>query len=123
MKTLKQLTNVEKAGILHSWFPDEVPAFLETMKGICTAITENEEENRQKWQDGLFGFDFWKQLAAQAKKAIAQYGSKMPKNRRLFTDQLFDGYQAIFSVHCLTEYAKTRQLENRKFFLAVELLF
>lgn len=123
MKTLKQLNNVEKAWVLHAWFPDEIPAVLDTITGMSQALKENEAEHRANWQEGLFGFDFWLQLAGQAERIIKQYGKGLHKSSRVFSDQLFDHYQAIYTVHCLMAYAKTRQLENRKFCLATELLF
>jgi len=123
MKTLKQMNNVEKARVLHIWFLDEIPALLETVQGISRAIIDNEAENRAKWQEGLFGFDFWLQLARQAERIIKQYGKGLHKSNKVFSDQLFDHYQAIYTTHCLIAYAKTRQLENRKFYLATDLLF
>lgn len=123
MKTLKQLINVEKAQLLHTWFPEEIPAFLDAMQGMCEAIRQDEAHYRDNWQDGLLGFDFWLTLAGQAEGIIKQYRKKMYGNKRLFADQLFDGYQAIFSAHCLTQYAITKQLENRKFYLATDLFF
>lgn len=123
MKTLKQLNNVEKARVLHAWFPDEIPALLDTIQGMSSAILENEAEHRAKWQEGLFTFDLWLQLAGQAEHIIKQYGKGLHKSSRVFSDQLFDSYQAIFTTHCLIAYAKTRQLENRKFYLATDLLF
>lgn len=123
MKTLKQLINVEKAKLLHEWFPEEIPAFLDTMQGICEAIRQDEAHYRDHWQDGLMNFDFWLTLAGQAEGIIKQYRKRMYANQRLFADQLFDGYQAIFSIHCLSQYAMAKQLENRKFYLATDLFF
>ncbi|MXN91116.1 hypothetical protein GR160_07720 [Flavobacterium sp. Sd200] len=123
MKTLKQMNNVEKARVLHTWFPDEIPALLETMQGMSETILQNEAQHRAGWEEGLFGFDFWLQLAGQAERIIQLYGKGLHKKGRLFSDQLFDHYQAIYTVHCLIAFAKTRQLANRKFFLATDLLF
>ena len=123
MKTLKQLNSVEKAKILHTWFPDEIPAFLEAMESLCEAIRADEAHYREQWAEGLFTFDFWLTLLRQAEAVIQQYGKKLCNNPRLFAHQLFDGYQAIFSAHCLTRYAMTRQRENRKFYTATDLFF
>jgi hypothetical protein len=123
MKTLRQLTNVEKAGILHSWFPQEIAPIVDAIQGMSESIVKNEAQEREIWTGGLLNFDFWLQLARNATTIIGTYQKKLHTNRRLFTDQLFDGYQAIFTVHCIVAYAKTKRLENRELFLAIELLF
>jgi hypothetical protein len=123
MKTLKQMNSVEKARVLHTWFPEEIPALLDTIQGMSREIIENEAEQRINWQGGLFGFDFWLQLAGQAERIIKQYGKALHKSSRVFSDQPFDHYQAIYTTYCLIAYAKTRQLDNRKFYLATDLLF
>jgi hypothetical protein len=123
MKTLKQMNNVEKARVLHTWFPDEIPALLDTIAGMSRDIMDNVAQHRDTWQEGLFGFDFWLQLAGQAERIIKQYGKGLHKSSKVFSDQLFDHYQAFYTVHCLLAYARTQQLENRKFYLATDVLF
>ncbi|ALM50121.1 hypothetical protein AMR72_15175 [Flavobacterium psychrophilum] len=123
MKTLRQLTNVEKAGILHSWFPEEIAPIVDAIQGMSESIIKNEQQERETWTLGLLNFDFWLQLARNADTIIIKYQKKLATNKRLFADQLFDGYQAIFTVHCITGYAKTKRLENRELFLVIELLF
>jgi len=117
------MTNVDKAGILHSWFPDEIPMIIDTIQGISESIVKNQAQERQTWTGGLLNFDFWLQLAKNAQTIISRYQKKLVTNRRLFTDQFFDGYQTIFTVHCLAEYAKLKRLENRELYLTIELLF
>ncbi len=123
MKTLNSFTNVDKAKLLHELFPDEIPAFIEFTKGMCATIKEHEQAHRDKWENGLFGFDFWLSLINDAERKIKQYGTKLEKSSKLFSDQLFDGYLAIYSHHCLTVYTTVRQHPNRKFVVAVDLLF
>ena len=123
MKTIGQLTNAEKAKLLHELFPAEMPDFIRYAAGICSSIKEDEQTHRAKWDNGLFDFDFWLSLANDTEKKIKQYGNKLNNNSRLFSDQLFEGYAAIFMAHCLIVYTTTRQHPNKKFTLAVELLF
>jgi hypothetical protein len=123
MKTLQQLTNVEKARLLYQLFPAEIPAFIDSMKGMSEAIRDDEAEQRANWQlGGLFGFDFWLGLLTEAERKINQYGKKLHESK-VFADQLFDGYLALYTVHCLTAYAPVRQLANRKFTVAIDLFF
>ncbi|TRW27104.1 hypothetical protein FMM05_00185 [Flavobacterium zepuense] len=123
MKTFKHLNNVEKAKLLFGLFPDEVPAYIETMQGMSLAIEENETEYRAKWDNAFFDFDFWLRLVQHGHDIIKQYGKKLYHNQRLFTDQLFDGYQALYSIHCLRGYTTKRRLENMDFYKAFDLFF
>jgi hypothetical protein len=123
MKALNQLNNLEKGRLLHQLFPLEMPAFLDFMQGMCEAVNENQEMNRAKWNNGLFSFDFWFSLAGNVRAAMEKYGSKLHKNSNLFADQLFDGYLACFTIHCIVTYTSVRQHENSKFVKAVDLLF
>lgn len=123
MKPLEKLINVEKGMLLHQLFPQEVPALLEFVEGMCIAIQEQEALHRSKWNNGIFSFDFWLSLIRNVESNIQQYGNKLHKNSRLFSDQLFDGHNALFLVHCLEVYTTTRKHPNKKFVTAINLLF
>lgn len=108
---------------MHQLFPSEIPDLVKFVSGMCATIQEEEQAQRAKWDNGLFDFDFWLFLVSDAEKRIKQYGVKLHRSSGLFADQLFDGYGAIYMVHCLNLYTTIRQHPNRKFSLAVELLF
>ncbi|HEY0057381.1 MAG TPA: hypothetical protein VGB63_18675 [Pedobacter sp.] len=73
MKQLTQLINTEKAQLLHQLFPDEIPQLLQFVQGVCEATQENEEIYLQKWDNGLFGFDFWLNQLREVETKIAKY--------------------------------------------------
>lgn len=123
MKSLTNLTNIEKAKLLHQLFQDEMPAFLEFVQNMCVTIKEQEQLHRERWGNGLLNFDFWLLLLDEAEKRIDQYRNRLSKSAQLFADQLFDGYLALYLVHCLMVYTTTRQHPNMKFTKAVDLLF
>ncbi|MBW7891981.1 MAG: hypothetical protein H3C48_13370 [Chitinophagaceae bacterium] len=123
MKPLAELINVEKARLLHQLFPGEIPAFLQYVQGVGASVLEHETEQRQTWDNGLFSFDFWLSLIREADSKIKRYGKRLHTGSKLFADQLFDGYLAFYMVHCLMLYTQTRQHPNRKFAIAVDLLF
>ena len=123
MKSLDRLNNIERARLLHQLFPEATPDLLDFIQGMCISIKEDEEMNRKAWGNGVLAFDFWLSLLNQVEAAIGQYDKKMHKSPRLFSDQLFDGYLAIYTVHCITIYVTTKQHPNPKFTLAVDLLF
>lgn len=124
MKPLESLNNAEKGKLLHSLFPAEIAGVLQFVSGTSQTIKEEQEKLRNNWGDSqLFTFDFWLTLVQQAEKIIKQYGSKLEKSSSLFADQLFDGYGAVYMVHCLILYTSVRQHTNPKFTLAIDLLF
>ncbi|WP_159477670.1 hypothetical protein [Dyadobacter sp. 3J3] len=123
MKAFNQLKNVEKGKLLHQLFPGEMPALLDFVQGMCEAVNENQDLNRAKWNNGLFSFDFWLSLAGNVHGVTEKYGPKLHKNSNLFADQLFDGYLACFTMHCIVTYTAVRQNENSKFVKAVDFLF
>lgn len=123
MKPLDKLNNIEKASLLHQLFPGEISAFIEFMQGVCDTLLEQQEEERAKWNNGIMSFDYWLSLVKEAGQIITTYGGKLSAKRALFTDQLFDGMQASYTVYCLTLYIKTKRIPNSKFAQAIDLLF
>lgn len=120
MKPLENLINVEKAKLLHELFPQEIPALLEYTNNMCLTIQENEQLARSQWENGLLTFDTWLSFVEEARRKIEKYGKQLHTHSRLFADQLFDGYVALYMVHCMTIYTKH---SNPKFALAIDLLF
>jgi len=123
MKVLESLTNVDKAKLIHALFTDEIPGFLAYTQAMCAFIKEHPDEVRKVWKNPLFGIDFWFQLAEQADQVIRKYGRQLEKSATLFSDQLFDGYNALYLHHCLSSYTTEGRQKDPKFKLAVDLFF
>lgn len=123
MKPLEDLTNVEKARLLHELFPGEIPALLSYTNSLCITIREEEQLLRSQWDNGLFTVDAWLSFIKDVGSRIDWYGGRLYTQSHLFADQLFDGYLALYMVHSLTLYTTTRQHDNRKFVQAIDLLF
>jgi hypothetical protein len=123
MKPLEQLTNIERAKLLHELFKSEIPALLQYAKTMAGTVRERKEELRAAWNDLLFSFDFWLSLANDIEERLRKYGRSLETSRFVFSEQLFDGYNAFFMVHCLDQYAKTQETKSGKFPDAVELFF
>lgn len=123
MKPLEQLISVEKARLLHELFPQEIPALLEYTANMCTTIQEEEQLLRHRWDNGLFTFDVWLSFVQEVTNKIGRYGKRLHTQSRLFADQLFDGYFALYMVYCMNLYTTTRGHDNPKFVLAIDLLF
>lgn len=106
MKPLRNLNNVERAKLLFELFPDEMPQFIAVMEEITQKVLKDPDQLRSKWEGQIITVEFWFQLIKTSIEIKDKYGKKLGKNSKLFSEQLFDGYQALFSVHCLQQYKK-----------------
>lgn len=59
-------------------------------------------------------------LSERVNGVIKKYRKNLAKSGSLFADQLFDGYLAIFSNHCLEQYS-INKAHSPKFKLAINL--
>ncbi len=123
MKPLTDLTQADKARLLHQLFPQDIPALLQYMRGVCAAIQENPQVYHQLLNNGFGSIADWQSYTADMSKRLEQYGKRFSTNSRLFGDQLFDGELTIFTLYCLKLYIQTVQHPNEKFTAAIKLLF
>lgn len=123
MKPLEKLINIEKGAIIHQLFPQEMPEFLDYTQSLSEFVQQDEEALRKKWDNPIITVEMWVRLAQYTEETIKKYGKKLHASSRLFTDQLFDGYNSLFLIHCLQVYTTTQKLSNRKFSQAVDLFF
>ncbi|MBT2559865.1 hypothetical protein J7E50_18250 [Pedobacter sp. ISL-68] len=105
MKPLEKMNNVEKGKFLADLLPEELPNITPFIEQEIQRFLKNEDHNKSIWKGTLITADFWYSLVRNVEKAIKQYGSRLHKNHRWFADQLFDGYNALFTINCLVEYA------------------
>lgn len=122
MKALDKLNNVERAKLLFELFPEEIPALIQCIKAIAETICNDPEKLKQNWNGQMLTADFWIELAKDTMQRIEKNGDVLLKSSRRFSDQLFDGYNALFSAHCLQQYSKQDEC-NGQFRNAVEMLF
>ena len=122
MKALTNFTNVDKAALLHQLFPEEIPELLDFITGMCQSIREDEQRNREAWDGGFMPFDYWLGLGNSSEKLITERHALLVKSWRIFSEQLFSDYKAIFLNHCISCYTKVRKHPDPKFTLAIDLL-
>lgn len=123
MKALTKLSNIEKARIIFQLFPEVISEVLEMQKAIADNLDRDPHQLMEDWHSDMFTPDFWVSLARQSKIVIEKYGYKLSKNSRLFSDQLFDGYNALFSMYCMKVFAKRNNEKTKRFSLIVDAVF
>jgi hypothetical protein len=104
MKTIDQLTNVDKAKILFDLFKNEIPDFLEYTQSMGERISKDKEELIANWNNPFLSYQQWLSLSEQVGTAIKRYGKSLAKSGNVFAEKLFGGYAAIFTNHCLEQY-------------------
>lgn len=123
MKALKGMNNVERAYLLAKLFPDTLKALTVFVQQETERFRTQEEYMRSIWADKtLITADFWFGLVGNSERILKQYNVMLHRSSRVFSDQLFDGYNAIFLTNCLLEYADTKECD-RKLKEAIHLLF
>ena len=122
MKDLKNLINSEKAKLLHDLFPQEVPPLLEFIDAWNHKLEIEQEAIRKDWNFGLMSFDQWFRLSRETADLLKRHRSNMIRSSRVFSDQLFFSYTALYVTDCIIKYADWES-NSPKFKLAVALLF
>ncbi|MGN7820654.1 hypothetical protein HGH92_23515 [Chitinophaga varians] len=123
MPALNQMYNVHKAKLICELFPEEMPSFLDFTKALSDRITAAPDDLRKDWKENpIIGPDHWLRYAAETSSIISEYGKKLAKSPKAFSDQLFDGMIALYTCHCLDQYVQ-HETTNEKFKFAHQLIF
>lgn len=119
------MNNVDKGKLLASLFPEQLNGILDSLTAGYAFLTANEETLRSTWDNELLNFDFWYVQAAEVANTVKRHSRALTKSSSLFADQLFDGYNAIFTIDCIVKQAAALPPlpENKRYGLAVQLLF
>ncbi|PWN64114.1 hypothetical protein C1634_005845 [Chryseobacterium viscerum] len=102
--------------------PEEIPNITLFIEQETQRFLKNEELIKSQWKQSLVTSGLWFDLVRNIEKAVKKCGKKFQRNHRLFAHQLFDGYDALFTINCLIEYSLTEDC-NQRLRLAIHLLF
>jgi len=122
MKAITEFNNVDKARVMFDLFRNEIPEFITYAQTIAETIKRDKEQLIANWNNPFLSYHQWFELSERVAGAIKKYGNKLTKSGSLFADQLFDGYLAIFSNHCLEQYGANKA-QSLKFKLAIDLFY
>jgi hypothetical protein len=122
MKAIDQLTNVDKAKIIFELFKNEMPAFLDYTQAIADKVTNAQEELIANWSNPFLSYHQWLTLSEQVNNSIKRQGKALAKSGNLFSEQLFGGYLALFTNHCLEQYGNYKA-QSPKFTYAISLFY
>jgi hypothetical protein len=122
MKAIDQMFNIEKGKLLADLFPQEIANITLFIEQETVRFLSSEELFKSQWTQGLVTSNLWFDLVRNVEKAVKKYRNRFRKNHNLFRDQLFDGYDALFTINSLIEYSLTKDC-NHRLKLAIHLLF
>ena len=89
MKPLNKLSTVDRAKLLFELFPEEMPKFISFRIELTQAIIIDPAKLKSKAIDQIHTTEFWQQLVNNAQTRLEQYGNRLAKQSRLFSEQLF----------------------------------
>lgn len=123
MKALNKMDNLDRGTLLSKLFPEELQNIQNAIEKQCAYFLQNEAAFRDGWyQKGFFTAEFWYRLVENAYKAIEKNDRQLWKRPHWFIDQFFDGYNSLFTICCLIEYASCEDC-NPELKQAIHLLF
>jgi hypothetical protein len=105
MNPLNKMNNVDRGRLLVDLFPAELPNITKYIQQEAQQMRDNKQDIKAHWAGTLFSDEFWFTLVENVNKKIEKCGTKLHKKSRWFADQLFDGYDALFTLYCLQEFA------------------
>ena len=123
MKALKEMNNVEKAHLLAKLFPEAIKELALFVGEECERFKKHEKYMRSIWADKtLITANFWYGLVDNTERILKRHKVMLHKNPRVFSDQLFDGYNGIFLTNSLVEFTEREEC-TAKLKEAIHLLF
>lgn len=118
---MHQLNNMEKGKLLADLFPEELPGILDAIPLIHGVLSQNKADIASKWNNPFMTCDSWCRLADGVNTVVAEQGTKLLKSRQ-FSNELFDGYYAFFTIDCIVKYAE-KERKGSNFHHLVNALF
>lgn len=109
MKPLHQMNNLERAYLLARLFPEELKALTEFIKKEAELFISNRDQIYSQWTEKHINADLWFDFIDNFQHRYSRNGTRLYRNKRTFRDQLFDGYDALFTIHSVIQYTYQEQ--------------
>lgn len=123
MKPIDKLNNMERAKLLHQFFPQEIPELIVFTLSMSETIEEDKARIMERWKHLGMSANILLQLSASVRGSILKYGDELSVSSMLFAKELFLGYRAHFMIYCLEQFTVTRQHPNKRFAQQVAVFF
>ncbi|MDN4011509.1 hypothetical protein QX233_03440 [Chryseobacterium gambrini] len=122
MKTLHHMNNLDRAYLLARLFPEELKPLTEFIKKEAELWHNHRTEIEENWTEKDIDVSIWFDYIANFERRYLKNGTRLYRNKKTFRDQLFDGYDALFSMHATIHYTEQKEC-SRDFKYAIYMLF
>lgn len=109
MKSLNEMNNLDRAYLLATLFPEELKVLIEFIKKEADFFNQNREQLYRKWTEKTIDVNLWYEFIKTFESRYSKNSSRLYRNKKTFRDQLFDGYEALFTIHALVAYTEQKE--------------
>ncbi|OJZ01270.1 hypothetical protein [Sphingobacterium sp. 40-24] len=109
MKTLYHMNNLDRAYLLARLFPEELKELTDFIKKQAELWRKHRPEIEKKWIEKNIDVSVWYDYIANFERRYLKNGTRLYRNKKTFRDQLFDGYDALFSMHATINYTQQKE--------------
>lgn len=100
---------LDRAYLIANLFPDELKKLADFMKKESESFRKYKEKVVTNWTEKHITAEFWYKLITDFEIAYHKNGARLYRNKKTFRDQLFDGYDALFSMHATIRFAEQKE--------------
>ncbi|WP_353150983.1 hypothetical protein [Chryseobacterium sp.] len=122
MKTLNQMSNLDRAYLLARLFPEELKELTEFIRKEAELWDRHRPEIEKKWTEKNIDVNLWYEFIANFNRRYLRNGTRLYRNKKTFRDQLFDGYDALFAINATIYYTEQEGC-SQEFKYAIYMLF
>lgn len=112
MKNLQQMNNLDRAYLLANLFPEELQGLTEFIKREADLFINNREEVYAQWTEKNIDADQWFRFIENFLNHYNRNGTRLYRNKKTFRDQLFDGYDSLFTLNAILYYTEQNECSS-----------
>ncbi len=117
------MNTTEKALLLATLFPDILKELVLFIQEEIEHQRKYEKRLRDVWPRHPVTADDWFGIIQDVEGVVAHFNVDLHRSPWIFSDHLFHGHNAIFSIHCLIRYLKKKEQCPNQLKHAINLLF
>lgn len=116
------MNNLDRAYLIANLFPDQLKNLTEFAKKEAEFFQNNKVQIVKNWTEKHITAELWYNLITFFERRYEKNGARLHRNKRTFRDQLFDGYDALFTIHSIMHFTEQKEC-NRELKYAIYMLF
>ena len=120
-KSLNEMSDQEKAKLLHTLCPEPMRGFITYVLVKATFAESNPKAFTRDWENDTISVDGRIDIAKEVKQKISTALELLISNSDFFATQLFGQYSRSFLMHCIQEYINYGR--NERFNKGIEFIF